>query len=180
MGLYRAVEKCLPETCAAWPRLSLYERFEQVVALFLTFLIAIVIAVSLWHLARNIFTLLILGILDPLDHAVFQAVFGMIMTVLIALEFKHSILQVLHRREHIVQVRTVLLIALLALARKFIILDIKAIPPWSLAALGLAVLALGGVYWLIAEREDVEARMARTSLPDVEEQALAPGDVKGP
>ncbi len=169
MGLSELVQKCFPETCAVWPRLSLYERFEQVVALFLTFLIAIVILASLWHLARNIFTLLILGILDPLDHAVFQAVFGMIMTVLIALEFKHSILQVLHRREHIVQVRTVILIALLALARKFIILDVKAISPWILAALGFAILALGGVYWLIAEREDTEVLMQRTSLPDVEQ-----------
>jgi hypothetical protein len=42
------------------------------------------------------------------------------MTLLIAMEFKHSILRVIARKERIIQVKTVLLIALLALARKFI------------------------------------------------------------
>jgi len=34
------------------------------------------------------------------------------------MEFKHSIIHVMLRRDHIVQVKTVLLIALLAIARK--------------------------------------------------------------
>ena len=46
-----------------------------------------------------------------------------VMTVLIALEFNHSILGVLERKHGVIQVRTVVLIALLALVRKFIILD---------------------------------------------------------
>ena len=48
----------------------------------------------------------------------------MIFTVIIALEFKHSLLVVLARRESVVQVRSVILIAMLAMVLKFIILDL--------------------------------------------------------
>jgi hypothetical protein len=58
-----------------------------------------------------------------LDHQVFQGVFGSVMTLLIALEFKHSIVRVALRRDSGVQVRTVLLIAPLALSRKFAVLQ---------------------------------------------------------
>jgi uncharacterized membrane protein (DUF373 family) len=83
--------------------------------------------------------------------------------VLIALEFNHSLLGVLERRHSIVQVRTVVLIALLAIARKFIILDLKEAEPPLLVALGAAALALGAVYWLVREqdrRDDVAAGAA--------------------
>jgi hypothetical protein len=38
--------------------------------------------------------LVISGAINPLEHDVFQMLFGMVMTVLIALEFKHSIIRV--------------------------------------------------------------------------------------
>ena len=74
-----------------WAIMSLYERFEQVVALVLSAVIAVIIVVSLFQLIAIVFTLLVLDAFNPLDHKVFQSVFGMIMTLLIAMEFKHSI-----------------------------------------------------------------------------------------
>ncbi len=47
----------------------------------------------------------------------------MIFTVIIALEFERSLLVLAERQKGIVQVRTVILIALLAVVRKLIILD---------------------------------------------------------
>jgi hypothetical protein len=67
----------------------------------------------------------------------------MIFTVLIALEFNHSIIGVLERKESIVQVETVILIALLALARKFIILDASKTDAMTIIGLAFAVLAWG-------------------------------------
>jgi uncharacterized membrane protein (DUF373 family) len=113
----------MAETRAAWPALSTYERFEQVVTLILTALIGLVIVAAVVNLTFRILMLVLFGLLDPAEHSVFQAIFGMIFTVLIALEFNHSIMGVLERKESLVQVRTVVLIALLALVRKFIILD---------------------------------------------------------
>ncbi|RMG53034.1 MAG: diguanylate cyclase, partial [Gammaproteobacteria bacterium] len=129
--------------------MSAYERFEQVVAMILTFIIAVVIVFSLGSLAERVFTLLILGAVDPIEPHSFQVVFGMIMTVLIAMEFKHSILKVAARRESIIQVRTVVLIAILAISRKFIILDAKEYSASTIAALAGSLLALGIVYWLV-------------------------------
>ena len=74
--------------------MSFYERFEQVVALVLSAVIAVIIVVSLFQLISIVFTLLVLDAFNPLDHKVFQSVFGMIMTLLIAMEFKHSIVRV--------------------------------------------------------------------------------------
>ncbi len=143
--------KCRPltETQQYWSVMTFAERFEHVVALVLSFVIGVIVLVALWRLIHQVFMLLVLGVLDPLDHKVFQAVFGMIMTLLIAMEFKHSILKVLERKSHIIQVRTVILIAQLALARKFIILDFATTSAAKLAALGFAVLVLGAVYYLL-------------------------------
>ena len=136
-----------------WAIMSFYERFEQVVALVLSAVIAVIIVVSLFQLIAIVFTLLVLDAFNPLDHKVFQSVFGMIMTLLIAMEFKHSIVRVALRKESIIQVKTVILIAILALARKFIILD-PDIDPAKLAALAGMILALGLTYWLMRERDD--------------------------
>ncbi|NPB08877.1 MAG: phosphate-starvation-inducible PsiE family protein [Thermodesulfobacteria bacterium] len=135
-----------------WRSLSFYEKFEEVVSLILTAIIACLIIIALFNLIRETALLIWKTGLDPLDHKVFQKIFGMIMTLLIALEFKHSILKVSLRKEGLVQVKTVILIALLALARKFIILDFKETSPAKIAALSFAVLVLGGLYWLLREQ----------------------------
>lgn len=136
-----------------WVIMSFYERFEQVIALILSTVIAVIIVVSLMQLISIVFTLLIVDAFNPLDHKVFQSVFGMIMTLLIAMEFKHSIVRVALRRDSIIQVKTVILIALIALARKFVILD-PDVSPGKIAALAGATLALGATYWLLRERDD--------------------------
>lgn len=145
--------KALDEMRSQWRLMTVYERFEQVVAITLSGVIAVVIVISLIQLIRLVFTLLVMDALDPLDHKVFQLVFGATMTLLIAMEFKHSIVKVALRKESIIQVKTVILIAILALARKFIILE-PDVDPAKVAVLAGTVLALGLTYWLMRERDD--------------------------
>jgi uncharacterized membrane protein (DUF373 family) len=76
----------------------------------------------------------------------------MIFTVIIALEFKKSLLVVAERKASVVQIRTVVVIALLAICRKVIILDLTETDAWQLLALAAAILAPGSVYWLIRLR----------------------------
>jgi hypothetical protein len=99
----------LPETRQQWPVMSLYERFEQVVAIILSLVIATVVALALAQLLVGVVPLLVSGAIDPPDYEVFQTLFGMVMTLLIAMEFKHSIIRVVLRRSNIVQVKTVVL-----------------------------------------------------------------------
>ena len=143
----------LDEMRSQWRLMTVYERFEQVVAITLSGVIALVIVISLIQLIRLVFTLLVMDALNPLDHKVFQLVFGATMTLLIAMEFKHSIVKVALRKESIIQVKTVILIAILALARKLIILE-PDVDPAKVAVLAGTVLALGLTYWLMRERDD--------------------------
>jgi uncharacterized membrane protein (DUF373 family) len=137
-----------------WTLMTLYQRFESVVALVLTVVIALVIAVAIFHLATRVIGGLVFGLLDPLDQAVFQVIFGEVLTVLIALEFNHTLQFVVARQESIIQTKVVLLISLLALARKVIVLELDKTSPGELAGLAALTLALGIVYWLMRERDD--------------------------
>ena len=126
MGLKREVAAAR----ARWEPLTLYQKFEHASILILTGLIAIVIALAIWNLALKILLNILSSTFDPTDHAVFQAVFGMIFTVIIALEFKRSLV-----------------------VRKLIILDVSSTEPLQLFALAAAILALGGVYWLVRDQD---------------------------
>jgi uncharacterized membrane protein (DUF373 family) len=136
-----------------WVGLTIYEKFEYLISNLLVFLISLIIIVAFIRLGRNIFNLLVLHALDPLDFEVFQTIFGMILTLLIAMEFRHSIEGILHAKTHVVRVKIIVLIAMLALARKFIILDYKATDAEQLAALAFSAIALGVVYWFLKTHE---------------------------
>jgi uncharacterized membrane protein (DUF373 family) len=137
-----------------WKLLGYYQRFESIVAIVLTVVIALVISVALVRLGVSVVSGLLMGVLDPLEPEVFQTVFGEVLTVLIAVEFNHTLQFVVARHQSIIQTKVVLLIALLAIARKFIVLDIDKTPPAELLGLAAITLSLGIVYWLMRERDD--------------------------
>ena len=149
----RMLKRDLATARREWEPLTFYERFEHVSILIVTGLIMIVIVFSIWNLALKILGAVFTGGFDPTDYAVFQAVFGMIFTVIIALEFKRSLLVLAERSESVVQVRAVVLIALLAVVRKLIILDLTSTEAMQLFALSAAILALGGVYWMVRDQD---------------------------
>jgi uncharacterized membrane protein (DUF373 family) len=139
---------------AEWAVLSYYQRFEGLVAIILTVVIGLIILVALYRLTFSVIAGLLLGVLDPLDPSVFQTVFGEILTLLIALEFNHTLQYVVKRDQSIIQTKIVLLIALLAVARKFIILDLKDVSAGQLLGLAAITVALGLAYWLVRQRDD--------------------------
>ena len=142
------------ESRGRWRRLSFYEKFEHAVVLILVGLIALVVVAAMWSLVLKIlYGVVLSGTFDPTDQAVFQAVFGMIFTVIIALEFKRTLLIVAERRDSVVQVRAVVLIAMLAIVRKPIILDLETTDAAHLFALATAIISLGAVYWLVRDQD---------------------------
>jgi uncharacterized membrane protein (DUF373 family) len=151
------ISTALRNVRSRWTLSSLYERFERMVAVALSLIIAILILLALVQLYERVLPLVLGGALDPLDHEVFQALFGSVFTVLIAMEFKHSIVKAAIKHDSIVQVRTVVLIALLAISRKFVILDASVTPAATIAALAAVTLVLGAVYWLLRDHGQPEA-----------------------
>jgi uncharacterized membrane protein len=87
-----------------WGTFSVYEKFEHLIITLLTAIIAAIVGAATWQLILHTFALVRSHLVDPRDSQVFQTVFGMVLTVLIAMEFKHSLLVVLR---DIVQIRSV-------------------------------------------------------------------------
>jgi uncharacterized membrane protein (DUF373 family) len=54
----------------------------------------------------------------------------------------------------VIQARVVILIALLALARKIIVVELFEVSAASVMALAALALSLGIAYWLVRERDD--------------------------
>jgi uncharacterized membrane protein (DUF373 family) len=157
----------LADTAASFRGLTFYERFEHAVILVLTALIVLIVASATWHLAEVVGWLILADAVQPTNQAVFQTVFGMVFTVIIALEFKHSLLIVLARQESVVRVRSIILIAMLAMIRKFIILDLGVAGENELFGLSAAILSLGVVYWLVRDQDQrLGLAPSRTSKPE--------------
>lgn len=143
------LKRLFPEVCSGWGELSGYHRFERLISLVLTIAIAGAVLVAMYYLVIHVVRILFVESRDPFDFRVFQALFDMILTVLIAMEFNNSIIRTMTSRKGFIHVEIVVLIAIMALVRKFMVLDMEIIDPWQIGALAGAVLALGGCYWLV-------------------------------
>ncbi|MDQ5910468.1 MAG: hypothetical protein QG599_2564 [Pseudomonadota bacterium] len=78
------------------------------------------------------------------------ATFGTFMATLIAIEIFLNI--VLYLRDDVLHVKLVLATALMAIARKVIVLDYKTIEPEYIWATAAAILALSIGYWLVGKK----------------------------
>jgi uncharacterized membrane protein (DUF373 family) len=130
-----------------------------------------------WNLVLKVFAGLVLaGSFDPTRQAVFQKVFGMIFTVMIALEFRRSLLVLAHRTDTVVQVRSVILIGLLTIVRKLIIIDLGATSAVIIFALTAATLSLGVVYWLIRGQDFDESGKSSSAAHRARQASRARSD----
>jgi uncharacterized membrane protein (DUF373 family) len=145
-----------------WSQLSFYQRFERAVVYVLIALIAILMAMATLHLIVAITMLIWRDGWNVADPEVFRDIFARFFTVLIALEFEHSLFVSLETPRHIVQLRSVIVIAILALVRKFIILDVHSMTAGIVGALAGAILALGAVYRFVTQSGSSEAPASKT------------------
>jgi uncharacterized membrane protein (DUF373 family) len=102
-----------------------YEWFEQVILGILVFTIAIII---IYSLILSIITLVgdfSLGI-KFMEAGALQDTFGHILTVIILVEFNHSIVLAIRQRSGAIQVRIIVLITIIVLTRKLVLLDYAA------------------------------------------------------
>jgi uncharacterized membrane protein (DUF373 family) len=134
-----------------WKDLTSYERFEQIVSRVVMLFISVVIVYSLVLVAIELVDHFKLGVAF-MDAGVLKDVFGSILTILILIEFNHSIAFSITRRSGILQARVIVLIAILVIARKVILLDFAAASFQSLIGIGAVALAFGLLYWLISAK----------------------------
>ena len=120
---------------------------ETIVSKLLSIAMLIVIVVSMGDLVRC----LAVARLEPSPVGFFKAtlseIFGLFLSVLIALEILENITAYL--KKHVVQVELVIVTSLTAVARKIIILDLEKVTGVSLIGLAVAILALSISYWIV-------------------------------
>lgn len=132
-----------------WKDLTSHERFEQIVSRVIMLFIAVVIVYSLVLVGIELVKDFIFSP-DFMGAELLQDVFGSLLTILILLEFNHSIATSLGNRSGILQARVVVLIAILVVARKIILLDFKTATLENFAGIAGMALALGALYWLLS------------------------------
>ena len=134
-----------------WKQSLTYETFERVASRIVMFFISIIIVYSLILMAITLFDQFRL---NPtyLDTDSLRDVFGSILTILILIEFNHSIALAISSRSGILQARTIVLIAILVIARKVILLDFATATFEQMLGIGAVALAFGLLLWLIGAR----------------------------
>ena len=128
---------------------TLYDQFELIVSGIVLFLVSVVIVFTTVLTTIQVTRDFLMG-MKFLDAEVFKDTFGLILTILILLEFNHSIVSALRQRAGSIQVSIIVLITITVIARKLILLDYSSATPETLLGLGGLALALGVLYWLIA------------------------------
>lgn len=120
--------------------------FERVIVGSLILMMIVVIFLSTIELGR----ILVLDIITPpnylLDITELLDLFGFFMLILIGVELLETIRAYLN--EHVVHVEIVLEVALIAVARKVVIIDVKEYSPNTLFAIAAIVLSLAVAYYL--------------------------------
>lgn len=81
-------------------------------------------------------------------------IFGFVFMILIGFELLDSI--EMYFKNNIVHAEVVLLIAVIAVARKVILLDLEKYNPIAIIGLSLIILALGGCYFLVRRSNNKE------------------------
>jgi uncharacterized membrane protein (DUF373 family) len=147
-----------------WAKRSLYEWFEHFALVSLMFVIALITLIAFCVTIAQLFA--DLGA-TFMDKVALQDTFGSILTVLILLEFNHSIFVALTQRTGAIQVRVVVLIAILVVVRKMMLLDFSSTTVELLLGLGGLLLCLGGLYWLLADGDRRRGEMKTRHLPSV-------------
>lgn len=76
-------------------------------------------------------------------------IFGLFLNVLIAIELIETV--EVYFREHALHAETVILVAIIAVARKAILLDLAKYSAWVIMAIALLIVGLGVSYYLVRQ-----------------------------
>jgi len=145
-----------------WKDLTLFELFEQITSRVVMFFISIIIAYSLILMGISLFDQFGHG-LAFLEIESLRDVFGSILTILILIEFNHSIAVAISKKSGILQARPIVLITILVIARKVILLDFNTATFEQLIAISGMAVAFGLLYWLMSARSSARPLESKSS-----------------
>ncbi|KMT63687.1 hypothetical protein XM47_18410 [Catenovulum maritimum] len=99
--------------------------------------------------------ILYLDLFDPTDDVLFLEIdelfkiFGFFFIILIGFELVETV--EMYFKDNVIHAEVVLLVAVIAVARKVILLDLEKYDPIAIIGLGIIITALGACYWFIKQ-----------------------------
>ncbi len=128
----------------------LIQSLHRVIRVAVKFLAILMVLVIFWSIADVVYVLYQRLSSPPhflLDVGDILQTFGAFMAVLIAIEIFINIR--LYLGTHVIPVALVLATALMAIARKVVVLDLELVSPSHVVGIALVTVALGVSYWLV-------------------------------
>lgn len=129
------------------------KKFKRAVIISLTVMMSFVLLLSTvelgWLIIKDVSSppVFLLDINELLD------IFGLFMLVIIGIELLETIMKT-YLTEGVDHVQVVMAVAIIAIARKVIILDVKELPSLTLIGIGVIIFALSAGYYLIKYKRD--------------------------
>ncbi|MBN2012543.1 phosphate-starvation-inducible PsiE family protein [candidate division KSB1 bacterium] len=127
--------------------MKIISQFEKVILITIITMMMLTILISTIELGVIIYQELLKPPKFLLNITNLMEIFGFFFMILIGLELLHTIKTYLI--EDSVHVEVVILVAMIAIARKFIVLELKSMNSLTLIGLGTIILALAISYYLI-------------------------------
>jgi uncharacterized membrane protein (DUF373 family) len=139
--------------------------YERVIVFALIFLLGLVILLATVDLVRKIVTDLLGDPLFLLSVNQLLDIFGYVLLILIGVELVETIKT--YFTEHVVHTEVVLEVALIAIARKVIIVDTKEMSPMMIIGIAVLVIALSLGYFLEKRARSMEGSKKESPVPPV-------------
>ena len=127
--------------------LRFLDRFERIIVLSITAMMVLVLFFATLDLGFMIVKDILTPPLFMIDIKQLLEIFGLFLLVLIGIELLETLKTYIS--ENVIRVQVVFMVALIAVARKVIILDVKTFPGLTLIGIGVIVVALSVGYYLI-------------------------------
>jgi len=148
------------------------KNFERFIVITLLGMMALVVLLGAVELAVLIFEQLIMPPFMLLDMNKLLKIFSFFLIVLIGLELIEVIKVYLIDEQ--VHVEVIFLVAIIAVARKVIVLDVKELDPLTLLGVAAIILALSGGYYLLKQGLNI-----RTTSPKPQKPAFRRQNTEG-
>ena len=157
--------------------IGLSKKVERYIIQMLIALMSILLVIASLQLAYEVIKAIITsdGFLINLDGL--MNLFGIFLLVLIGIELLDTIK--VYFKEHIIHVEIVLLVAIIAVARKVIVMDFEKYSGIEIIGIGFIVVALAGGYYMIKKAGDIgfwPKESQEESETIIEEKAIDEGE----
>lgn len=130
--------------------LKFLKKFDRIIIIILISMMSLVVTLSILELGWTIIKDIIDNYSGPLNFMVLDnllTIFGLFLLILIGVELLETMK--IYLKDDVVHVEVILLVAIIAVARKAVVLDLEKVDGITIISLGVIIIALAIGYFII-------------------------------